>query len=102
MAVGIGLKAKKLCILAFVIHSLYPFLGDCSCALCVVCNDLSNGDAALVDLTVDQEGGDSCVISLLYCLYGSISACVVADDSCCAVGDGCFKILKLLSSIVVM
>ena len=102
LAVCVGLKAKKLCILAFIIHSLYPFLSDSCSTLCVVSYDLGDSDAALVDLTVDKECGDSGVFCFLNSLYGSISTCVVADDCCSAVGDSCFKILKLFCCVVIM
>lgn len=102
MAVRVGLQTKQLGILAFVTHSLDPCLSDRSSALRVVRNDLRNSQPGNIDFTVDQEAGDTGVVSLLDGFDGSVGTSVVQNNECGLVGDRGFDRLKLLGCIVIM
>ena len=102
LAVCIGLKSKKLCIFAFIVHSLNPYFGNCCCALCIICYDLCYCKSWLVNFTVDQECRNSGIICLLNSFDWSICTSVIADDCCCSVIDSCFEKLKLCSSVIIM
>ena len=102
LTVCVGFQTEKFCVLAFIVHSLYPCFRDRCRTLCVICNELRCRKAGLVDLTVYQEGRDTCIICLLNRFDGCIRACVITDDRCRAVSDRRLEHLKLCSCVIIM
>ena len=100
--VRVGFLAEEFRILALLAHLLDELLGDALRALVVVRDDLADGDAARIDLAVDEERGNACITRLLHGGDRSVSTRIVADDGGSLVGDRVVEEFGLLRCIIVM
>ena len=85
--VGVGFLADEFGVIALLAHQLDEFLRAELRALVVVRDDLGHGDAAGVDLAIDQEGRNARVLRLLHGRDGRVGAGVVEDDRLGAARD---------------
>src|SRR5690606_35326960 len=102
VSVCVSVATEELDIFAGFTHSLYKRFGNQAGTLVVVGRDLGNGDAGSVDLTVDQEAGDSSSLSLLNSTDSGICACVVQNDGRCTASNSGIKQFVLAVWVIIM
>ena len=100
--IGVGLLADQFDIVALLAHQLDEFLRAELGALIVVRHDLGDGDAAGIDLAVDQECGNAGVLGLLDRSDGGVGAGIVEHDRLGLAADRGIDQLGLLVGVVVM
>ena len=102
MRVGVRLLADQFDVGPLLAHQLDELLRAQGGALIVVRDDLRHRDAGLVDLAIDQEGGNAGGLGLLDRGDRGIGTGIVEDDGRRLAADGGVEFLVLLVGVVVV